>query len=1263
MLLFYTKRFFTIVSLIGIFFSTVQSQNGVVEFNGILTDSKTNEPIPFANIAIEGKFRGTSSNVLGEFVIKIDSLPTRLIFSHVSYTKKSVALTSNSLRNLEVKLDPKESILQEVVVTSSSSDPRVYKIMDKTIQRVKANSKDVTYGRGFYRQKSKNDSIFTELYEIFFDTRFSGMGIEGWALQEGRYAIKDKDQSGNYILNKNFTLLNRVFPTLQPRTDAYTVPMRYDWYDFYTMNIEEVLREEDTEIAVIQFSAKYTHDYSTPIMEGKLFIDLSNYDLLKIQGEIVSDDLELVTLNSKEGEWYNYKLTFESTFTQSDSLGILLDYISTRQSFDFWKDGKFDKRVETEALLSFYEYYKPKKFKRLGGRLRFNKSDVDRIDQVVYDRKFWQDNPIVKRTPVEEHVIASFEEEQQFGSIFLNNQNQVSLMPELETDPTMQQLMSMLGLHLRTQEKVYLHLDKPYYTPGEDIWFKAYLFDAQNHFLGYSPSKVLYVDLVSPEGEILYHHQLPIENGVANGDFDLKGTFPSGNYQVRAYTNWMRNFDASWFFETTIPLYENTTLSEENSTVVETDSILADIQFFPEGGDLVYTVPTQVGFKGVNKEGLGVKVDGKLVDETGKQITIFSSLHLGMGSFFFTPQAGKLYRAIVNVNGEEQTFNLPKAKESGYGVIVNNTKTNSVSVRIVATEDLEGSEVYLVGQTRGKVYYKGKGKIIKRILYFEIPRQVLPSGILQLTLFTNKMVPLNERLVFINYAQDLDINVKTNRKRYKERDKVKISVNVSDAEGKPVVAQLSMAVTDAGQISINKQRESILSNMLLTSDLKGTIENPAFYFRDAESNTQKALDALMLTQGWRRFTWQDVLNLNEVTVVYPYEQGFTLKGNATYAETGDPFEFKKMYLTALGGSSGLWSTESNAKGDFAFRNLAFSDSSDVLIQGNWAAQQVAEIKVALDTLTFPTIDYTSKPLMLYKEKEEEVLTYLKKAEERKVLDLAYPDQKTLVLDEIKVASTRQYSEDRAFKMYSEPDAVINFDEQIVGGITHVFEAIIGRVAGVTVTGSGLATQVRIRGAAQPPLILVDGIPLYTPPAMSQVGSGGSNLVGQILNSNNSGSLPQVNNSFYGTYTPSTKEGTGLEALVGISPNDVDRIEILKGSKAAAFGLRGGNGVIAIYTKRGADKNQKKPPNLFKYNGFYKTREFYSPNYDVSDKRHVKPDKRATLFWNPTFMTDTNGKASFEFFNSDEATNFQIVVEGTDGYGTFGTKVHDVNIKE
>jgi len=1037
------------------------------------------------------------------------------------------------------------------------------------------------------------------------------------------------------------------------------VPTRIDWQDFYDIVIEETLTEGENKIAVLKFSAKHTYDYIVPIMEGRLYIDFNNFDLLKIEGEIISNNLNLVSLNSKDGEWYNYRLTYEAAYTQNDSLGLLLDYVRTGQSFDYWKEGRFDKRVQTEAQLTMYEYYQPKKFKRLGGRLQFNKSDIDRIDRVVYNKKFWRDNPIVKRTPIEEEVIASFEAERQFGSIFLNNQNQVSLMPELETDPAMQQLISMMGLHLRTQEKVYLHFDKPYYALGENIWFKAYLFDAQNHALGYTPSKVLYVDLIAPNGTLITHHQLLIENGTANGDFILNDNLTTGNYQVRAYTNWMKNFEETWFYSKVISVYGKEALLEGSTAIAEKDSTLADLQFFPEGGDLVNTVPAQVGFKAVNKQGLGVAANGKIVDENNKLLTFFSTLHAGMGSVFFTPKPGKSYKAVVKVNGEEKEFPLPKALESGYGMMVNNSKPNSVSVRVVATENLEETEVYLIGQTRSRVYYKGKGTIQKRILYFEIPRQLLPSGILHLTLLTNQMEPLNERLVFINFAQDLHIDVKTNKKRYKGREKVKVSINVTDAEGKPQVAQLSMSVTDAGQILIGQQRESILSNLLLTSDLKGNIENPAFYFKDEEPNTPKALDALMLTQGWRRFAWQDIIDLNETRVVFPYEQGFSLKGNAIEPETGEPFSFKKMYLTAMGSSSGLWTTETNAEGDFNFRNLTFSDSSEVLIQGNWAAKQVAALEVKLDTIIYPEINYKGEELKVLQSKKNEVFNYLVKTEERKEIDLAYPDQKTLVLDEVKVKDKRIFSEDKAPKIYSDPDAVIKFDEQMASAATHVLSPLVGRVAGVTVTGTGVGMQVRIRGAAQPPLILVDGMPFYTPPFSSS--SGGQSLVSGLLSSSsgiNTGT--PGGGSFYGNYTSSSEEGTGLEGLAGIQPSEVDRIEVLKGPSTAVFGLMGGNGVIAIYTKQGG-KARLPAPNLFKHVGYYKAREFYTPKYDIPEAAHAKPDKRATLFWQPSFLTNKNGKASFEFFNSDEAENFQIVVEGTDGYGTLGSQWHNVNI--
>ncbi len=1236
---------------------------------GVLLDSETKQPIPFANIALQGKYRGTSTNALGEFVITLDTLPTSLVVSHVSYIKQIVNI-KRANQPLALTLTPKESTLEEVVVKSGKTDPRLYRIMEKVLDRARSNSKNLKYGRAFYRQKSKNDSIYSELYEMFFDTRFSTLGIEDWALQEGRYALKEGGKAGSYIFNKNFTLVNRLFPTLQPETDAYIMPMRPDWYGYYEMVWEETLSEDDKQVAIIRYQAEPGFHYRTPIMEGRLFIDLTTYDVLKLEGEIADDKLEVVSLTSKDGEWKNYTLSYEAAFTQNDSLGLLLDYIRTGQTFDYWRDNAFSKKVETEAQLTFYEYYQPRKYKRLGGRLRFDKSDIDRIERITYDRAFWENNPIVKRTPVEEEVIASFEADREFGSIFLNNQNQVSLMPELDSEPAMQQLVSQLGLHLRTQEKAYLHFDKPYYTPGETLWFKGYLFDALHHVLGYTPSKVLYVDLIDPEGEILAHRQLKIENGTTHGDFTLDPQLPSGNYLVRAYTSWMRNFDEAWFFTKEIPVYENTEVFE-GSRHAPADSTLADLQFFPEGGDLIEAVPTQLAFKGISTEGLGVDVRGTIVDDFGNTITPFSSIHRGMGTVFFTPQPGKTYKAIVQLGKSSQSFPLPKALKSGFGMMVNNSKLNSISVRVVSSADLEGENVFLVGQTRGKIYYKGKGSISRRVVTFEIPRQLIPSGIFQLTLFDSQMRPQAERLVFINYAQDLDIEVKTNRKRYKARDEVEVELNVTDAEGKPVQAALSAAVTDASQISIPEQRETLLTNLLLTSDLKGNIEAPAFYFRNQEPNTLRALDALMLTQGWRRFTWKDVLDLEEIRILYPYEQGFSVKGYASYAETGKPFSFKKMYLTALGDEPGLWGIETNEQGEFVFRNLTFTDSTDIVVQGNWEVQTETALNLTIDSLSYPESHYKASPLRIPPKTKQEVLAYLKRDEERQQLERAFADKSTVILNEVSVRARPQISEVQTMKIYAEPDATLKIDNNMNIGVSNVLELLAGRIPGVRVLGAGMNLNISIRGATGPPLILVDGIPFFSPGANAWglgSGSGGASLgpdQSLVAGGTNQGGSSGGTTPSGGTSGGGGSQGaaSGLEGLMIINPNDVDRIEVLKGPSAAIFGLMGGNGVIAIYTKRGTESPENEnPPALFRYAGYYQAKAFYSPQYDVPDEKHAKPDKRVTLHWAPNLLTDKEGKARFRFFNSDQAESFQIVVEGTDGVGTLGSTLHTVNAK-
>lgn len=1219
-------KFLYIVFILGFLSIAVSGQE--ISLRGKITDTTTGEPIPFASIAIADLFKGTSSNLRGEFLIKLDSLPVRLIFSHISYQKQEIIVESPDY--FEVRLTPGEILLDELVIEDEEKGEYAYDLLTRARKVAVQHSRDWEYGLAFYRQTSQNSEDYSELYEIFYDTRFSSQGIVDWAIQEGRYAMKTGFSNVDNVYNKNFTLLTRLITTYQPETDKFVMPVNENVRELYDVNIKGLTKIQGRKVAVIRFTPK--EEIYVPAMEGELYIDIDSYEILKLDGSIKNDNLELVTLNNPSGSWKNLVLKFEVAYKPMDEK-LLLDYITVTQTFDYYINKVYHHPVKTTSFLTYYEYYKPDKYKQLGGRIiRYGRRDRDMLDRIGYNQRFWEDNPIVMRTPVEEEVITSFEAQNAFGSIYLNDRDQVQLeKDDLNKDPFIQQInIDLRKSKLPTSgEKVYIHTDRPYYGSGETIWFNAYIVNLATHVPA-NFSGVLYVDLIAPDGNILIHKRLDIQDAYAEGNIDLSSDYPTGKYRLRAYTNWMKNYNTDYFFDREMDLYKaDEVLSPDPSTVEESKDF--DIQFLPEGGNLIYGIASQVAFKAIDQQGKGIEVTGKILNRKGGQVAEIISRHDGMGSFFFMPQPGEEFTAEVKYNGQKKVFVLPEALTSGYSLSVNNFKDKNILVLIKSSPELNDSEFYLIGHTRGVIYHREKGTITNGNALINIPKAKIPAGIFQITLFDSMHIPRCERLVFINNEPAIFVDMKTAPEILRARDKIKLQFELSDQFDRSIRdTRFSVAVTDAGHVEKRATDENIQTNLLLTSDLQGRIDNPGFYFLDDDRNTRIALDLVMLTHGWRRFTWKEIFDGTLEETPFSHESGINLTGRAYVKGTKNPL--KNAYINLMSASEnypGYWSTTTDLEGVFNLKDLNVPDTIRVITISLNTKGKPVNIELKIDSLKPQPAN--QKEFQKYPPPvNENILNYLNRLEEKNKIERAYHYADRFVMKEIEVRGDRENYEQT---IYGEPDAVIKMDDHL-RAFSDIFQIIQGRIPGVTVSGQGINATIRIRGVNSftgntDPLIVVDGLPISN--------NGTSTNTSSPSDSTSGGGNFNTSNSI----------------LLSISPMDVDRIEVLKNASAAVYGIRGGNGVILIYTRRGGESPDPTPKEGIGdviLPGYSYIREFYSPAYDIPSEEHIMPDKRTTLYWNPSIKTNNLGKAEIEFFNSDDARNLQVEIQGITDFG-------------
>lgn len=1235
-----------------------------VVIQGKILDGETGNPIPFVNVILKDLRLGTASNSEGDFQFRLDSLPVRVVFSHISYQTKEISIEDE--RRLTIRLQPRKIVMHEVVVEENRTGDYLYSLVRKVYLHTLRTSNKSHYGKAFYRQVSKNEDDYSELYEIFYDTRFSTIGIEDWAIQEGRYALKTTPMANEYIYNKNFTLLSRVLSIVQPATEDIIQPVSEQVDQYYDLKMEHLIEMDGRKVGVISFAPK--PGLTTPAMEGKLYVDIDRYDILKMQGRIRNDRLKFISISTKTGGWKQYTLSFDMVYkTEADST-LVLDYIRLDQSFDFYLNDVFMHPVETHAFMFFYEYYQPERKKRLGGRLvRFDRRDRDVLNDIGYNPVFWEQNPVVKRTPVEEDVIKSFEAAHAFGSIYLNNRQQLVLEDnELDKDAFVVSLKKALKIngYAFVGEKVFLHLDKPFYAAGETIRFSAFLVHAATHLLS-STSGVLYVELLDSNHEIVSRARVSLQEGRGSSQIDLSGDLAAGTYQILAYTNWMRNFDPEWFYSLKVNIF-NSGLKQKQKISLRKKDLDIDLQFFPEGGELIGGIPALVAFKAIGPNGRHVDVKGNIYDSSGKKVNDFKSSHLGMGNLILAPGKDMSYYALISGDGKEHKYPLPEVKSEGYSMMVNNLKPKGVELLVKTSAEHHDAEFYLIARMRGVIYHRFKGRFQNRVIRLEIPKSKLPDGVLQITLFDDKKQPCCERLAFINNYQNPGFTLRTGNSGATRGEGSLLWLRLSDPDGKPVRdARVSVSVTSSKWVPYNRYQDNIYTHFLLNSDLKGCLENPGYYFVDDSRARQKALDLVMLTHGWRRFTWEDLLKDKKPVYKYHHQQFITVTGKALLKNSQKPAS--NIYLNFVplsrSGVSGVISASTNAAGRFQLLISHVPDAGEFAVSAMNVKKKQIDVEVVIDTLIFPD-EKGGNTCLLRDVDEKHILAYLEQERLNKPSEIKEEEKQAATDAEYKLLQTANPGNKNA-------KVVADFSKRPnnYGSVIQMLQSV---VPGLLITGSGDNMQMSLRGSGmqgrnQPPLIILDGTVLVNPVMIrrssarmirlsqnqSQQNGSQNETNGQQNNNQGADARAALNE------TEDITNSSGQYSILSMVPvQDIGRVEVLKGpASSGVYGGQGSSGVILLYSKSLSGSGDYFDQDMYKnfdhvvLPGYHFSRTFYKPGYKSRNPEDIGGFS-PTLYWLPMAVTDNRGRVRLNLNQIDiQRDPLRIEVEGITPYGT------------
>jgi hypothetical protein len=503
-------------------------------------------------------------------------------------------------------------------------------------------------------------------------------------------------------------------------------------------------------------------------------------------------------------------------------------------------------------------------------------------------------------------------------------------------------------------EKVYVQQDKPYYNPGDTLWFKAYTVVGPHHQLS-ALSGILTVELIGPMDSVLQRMHLLLNAGVAWNNFNLPRNYKAGNYRIRAYTRWMQN-DSEFLFDRPFSV---SGIAATHAPLSAETIALPDVQFFPEGGSLINGVRSRVAIKVTDKSGYGEDMKGYVMDSSGDTVAAVATQHLGMGVFALLPQSGKTYMAkLTGNNGQKLSIPLPAAADQGFTLAVNYTGQDSIYVKVAVNNSTlaarSGTSFYIIGESAGKIYFVSKGQLISTGLTSVIASNRFPSGIARFTLFSQEGLPLCERVTFIRSRDTLSVAVSSAAQKYATRQKVAVHFVVKNGDGQPVTGTFSAAVVNESRIGMDIDRQSnIMSALLLNDDLKGYIENAGYYFNHtAQSNAD--LDVLMLTQGYRRFAWKTILKDSAMEKLRYQPQKSLEIGGLLKTASGKPVP--KGSITLLASKENLvLDTVTDVAGRFLFTNINLADTSKLILRAR-KANNGSNVSIYVQQPEYPPVN-------------------------------------------------------------------------------------------------------------------------------------------------------------------------------------------------------------------------------------------------------------------------------------------------------------------
>ncbi len=833
------------------------------------------------------------------------------------------------------------------------------------------------------------------------------------------------------------------------------------------------------------------------------------------------------------------------------------------------------------------------------------------------------------------------------------------------------------------QEKVYLQFDNTSYYTGEVIWFKAYVVNATT--LQRAQSKVLYVDLISPTGVLLKQQKLKIVGGQADGVItlvdastaqarDKRGTlgYPGGYYEIRAYTNYMLNFNPETIFSRVFAVYE---LPEKDGNYYAETPVIKlrktepsdprpkteklpkiNCAFYPEGGHLVADRPNRIAFKVTDNTGLGIDAQGRV---DGTDITV-STIHDGMGSFTVTPGDRRI-SITLTVKGKTHTFTLPQTEQEGISLQASTSPTDSLTLQISSTPTLSGKPLGMALTCRGEIVdfcTIDPGQANTRITR---SMDGIPEGVCRINIFDTDGTLYASRAIY-HHSQTMQtphLEVTPDKDNYSPFEKINLKFQLRDGRGNPFRDRFCLSVRDTrGQD--NLLADDLRTSMLLSSDLRGYIENPSWYFDTNDAERDAALDLLMLVQGWERYDWHTITGQKEFTERHRVEKSLTLNGWVMNSSGNKPVEGIEVLGALMPADKTLTETyncKTDSNGYFGFDiGAEFYDKARLSIDAHITKKRLlgAGARIVFDRSMFPAIRAYQPQELIFSSRQEDRKSgggSTQKTEDDN-LPTVINENTGLLLPDVDIDDERMYVDYFTFTAYNVvKDVEMELDKgeystDVYGYLVEkgydvlrmgVYKRQIKReIMASWINGFEPFFYVHDSRRYQYTSLFEDSVTMeldFVDPFTIDSRDIQSIIVydNPVFISDYKQLCPLFfESAYYQIFTDSLLK-LGFEQLM-------NKRRVL----------------VDILVKDGRDLSTRS--ELFNLNkrvttvdGYSRPYQFYAPEYPDGPV-FGDVDYRRTLYWNPNVITDTDGQATVEFYNNSITRHFNISAAGMTSSG-------------